>query len=766
MTEPAEDAHVNSGPPKQPRRNSRKASSPLVHDATVTRRPRLPVASKSRPGVEASTRDQKRLSVTSIPPKQAVTPTTTPRTKSAATLQNVEESKRTSQDTQLSLSQVQPKPSAIFSRTIQDLEDLLSEALQIARVAADDHEADTHVAAPMVVNTLAHAHKESPRTLLGDVKSASDGQMLTLKSLPKPHGPLVAADRTHFHDQDSIKPCGPAHQGGLGVKSSVAEPQVSYVLQQDWAQPAQRRKFLQPIDEPKRLQAPETASVSLKEPLGHVLRRQISKQDILCQGNAIGPIKRHIKPPILPRSTSKRARRPQHNGEDFVTEIELGEVSENNIEATAPQMNPSPVSEVNTTDRFQEMFGLESSHTISQGVAEKHSRHIDLNGCRHVDVQGSRDFNVHTTWKHQPVARDWEISRKRFAATIACINTSLIGIIIGIYAGEVPAIQYVIVDLDHSTILGNVVLYLGLAIPTLFLWPLPLMHGRKPYTIMALALAMCLQIPQGIAVSDVRSPYVSTYRKILLLSRAVSGFALGFVNINLQATLLDLFGASLQSGNPHQEVVDLYDVRRHGGGMGLWLGLWSWCSVGSISIGFFIGTLVVDSADVTWGFWISLLLIMVVLLLNVIGPEVRRSAYRRTVAEVKGEEGHINRVSRGEVKMHLRSAGPYWWGEEVKAGVELCWRMFQQPGFAVLAIYTGWAYAHFTLILMVCYPAGRICGCLREAASRRISLTILSPQTCLCWALRASTWHWSNACNSFSESLLLQSCQAPPTANR
>ena len=347
------------------------------------------------------------------------------------------------------------------------------------------------------------------------------------------------------------------------------------------------------------------------------------------------------------------------------------------------------------------MFGIESSQGSNQNFVSQHSKHIDLNGCRHVDIKGPHDFNVHDTWSHQPVARDWTISRKRFAATIVCVNTALIGIVIGIYAGEVPAIQYVIVDLNHYTILGNVVLYLGLAIPNLFLWPLPLMHGRKPYTVMGLAAALCLQIPQGMAVSAFRSPYVSTYRQMLLLARAASGFALGFVNINQQASLLDVFGASLQSGNPHQEVVDPFDVRRHGGGIGLWLGLWSWCAVGSISVGFFVGTLIVDQADVAWGFWTSLLLMMMVLLLNVIGPETRRSAYRRTVAEVMGDEGHISRVSRGEIKMHLKSAGPYWWGEEVKAGMELCWRMFQQPGFAVLAIYIGWAYAHSTLILMV-----------------------------------------------------------------
>lgn len=92
---------------------------------------------------------------------------------------------------------------------------------------------------------------------------------------------------------------------------------------------------------------------------------------------------------------------------------------------------------------------------------------------------------------------------------------------------------------------------------------------------------------------------------------------------------------------------------------------------------------------------------MGVLLLNVIAPEVRRSAFRRTLAEIIGEGGSFSRVARGEIKLHLTGNGPYWWGEEVKAGLQLSWRMIQQPGFLILSIYAAWAYAQFTLILMV-----------------------------------------------------------------
>lgn len=328
-------------------------------------------------------------------------------------------------------------------------------------------------------------------------------------------------------------------------------------------------------------------------------------------------------------------------------------------------------------------------------------RRVDVKGHRHVDIASREGFSLSRSCHHQPVARDWCASRKRLTATTACVNTGLIGILIGIYAGEVPAIQYALADQHHYTILGNVFLYLGLAISTLLFWPLPLLHGRRPYTISALALALPLQIPQGLAIGAFRSPDVSSYRVMLLVARAVSGFVLGFANINSQATLLDLFGASLMGANPHQEIVNEYDIRRHGGGMGLWLGIWSFCFIGSIGLGFFVGALLVGNVNVTWGFWIAIFLIICVLLLNVVTPEVRRSAYRRTIAEIKHQHGTARRIARGEIKMHLTSKGPLWWGEEVKAGVEMCKRMMKQFSFAVLALYMAWVYAQIILVMMV-----------------------------------------------------------------
>ena len=237
--------------------------------------------------------------------------------------------------------------------------------------------------------------------------------------------------------------------------------------------------------------------------------------------------------------------------------------------------------------------------------------------------------------------------------------------VIGIYAGLVPSIQYWIADFNHYAILGNVFFYLGLAVPTFFFWPLPLLHGRKPYILSSLVLAMPLLFPQAIAVSTWRSPYVSTWRWALLGSRGFMGLVLGFASMNFHSMLTDLFGASLMSGNPHQEVADKFDVRRHGGGMGVWLGLWTWCFTGSIGIGFLIGAAIINTLNPSWGFYVSIIMIAVVLLLNVICPEVRRSPFRRSVAEVKNSTQVSRRVARGEVMMHRVKDGPTWWWQEV-----------------------------------------------------------------------------------------------------
>jgi MFS family permease len=328
---------------------------------------------------------------------------------------------------------------------------------------------------------------------------------------------------------------------------------------------------------------------------------------------------------------------------------------------------------------------------------------FSLRGKNHVSLKEHhhKGFSLARSHKRQSIARDWSPGRKRFVASVACFSTALIGILVGIYAGETPAIQYYIVDFHHYTVLGNVFFFIGLAIPTFFFWPLPLLHGRKPYILGSMSLAMPLLFPQALAVGQFRSPYVATWRVGLILPRAVMGFCLGFANMNFKAMLTDLFGASLQSTNPHQEHVDKFDVRRHGGGMGVWLGLWTWSALGSIGLGFLIGAVIVNHLPPAWGFYVSITIIAFIMLLNVLCPEVRRSAFRRSVAEVVNGQEVSRRLARGEVKMHMVQSGPKWWGEEFHYGVMLSMNMLRQPGFMVMALYVAWIYGQMVLNILV-----------------------------------------------------------------
>ncbi|KAI4680379.1 uncharacterized protein J4E84_008027 [Alternaria hordeiaustralica] len=311
-------------------------------------------------------------------------------------------------------------------------------------------------------------------------------------------------------------------------------------------------------------------------------------------------------------------------------------------------------------------------------------------------------FSLHRHHRRQPIARNWSTGKKRLTASIACINTALLGIIVGIYAGEVPRIQYSLADERHIVIIGNAVLYAGLAISTFFAWTLPLLHGRKPYILASLAIALPLQFPQAIVVSGYHNKE-ARYRVGLLLSRGVSGLVLGFANVNYITVLLDLFGASLQSKNPHQEFVVANDVRRHGGGMGMWLGIWSWCWIASIAVGFQIGAAIIDRLSPQWGFYIIVVILAFALVLNITTSETRRAPFRKSVTEVyDSDENYITRrVSRGEVKLHIETEGPKYWFEEVWAGIKLMTMMLCQPGFLVLALYLGWIYAQVVLVIVL-----------------------------------------------------------------
>ena len=565
----------------------------------------------------------------------------------------------------------------------------------------------------------------------------------------------------------------------------------------DWAViriPAKMSKIrLEMGPTPPPPQVPRIVQVPAKEQHGFLQRGRRTSESGVTRESIREYLNAHQRPPIEPRVSSKRPKQANRRRENFKSLDEY--YSSGGSDCTcapyfadfktsalhyhpvyqaaiaseipqAPRSGPHPI-----RPRQDTADSLEKHHNVDP---ERHrpkkttgDKDYSLENRNHLSIREPRGFSLSRSHRRSPIARDWSTSRKRYVASVACITTAFMGLIVGIYAGEVPAIQYAIADEHHYTILGNVLFFLGLAITTALFYPLPLLHGRKPYTLAALTILLPLQFPQALAMNSPRTPAVATYRIGLLLPRVVAGMVMGFANINLITTLLDLFGASLQSGNPHQEIVNENDVRRHGGGMGVWLSIWTFCAIGSIGIGFLIGAGIISGLDVSWGFWITIIINAAVLLLNIVTPEPRRSAYRRSMAEVRNGSEMSRRVARGEIKMHLQSTGPIWWGEEVFAGHVLAIRMLKQPGFIVLSLYLGWIYGQVVLVIVVrLFYSMNILITYTCTASRSPFIQVLFFPSPICWIGCGNHTLGLSVSNPFSESLLVQPIATPSSKDR
>jgi hypothetical protein len=87
-----------------------------------------------------------------------------------------------------------------------------------------------------------------------------------------------------------------------------------------------------------------------------------------------------------------------------------------------------------TSRRRQHMSSSLSPSDSSYNEEEEETRVNPYGNTLTVREQAHHHtFNLHRQHRRQPIARNWSKSKKRLAAIIACINTSLLGIIVGIY---------------------------------------------------------------------------------------------------------------------------------------------------------------------------------------------------------------------------------------------------------------------------------------------------------------------------------------------
>ena len=275
----------------------------------------------------------------------------------------------------------------------------------------------------------------------------------------------------------------------------------------------------------------------------------------------------------------------------------------------------------------------------------------------------------------------------------------------------------------------------GMAIPTLFLWPLGVLHGRKPYVIFAISLLLPLQLPQALPllVSDMTFEYSLSYLKqasadstesyavVMLFFRSISGVILGFANMSVLGTLTDMWGVDTgkccRGGvySPSEHVMG--QARRklnRGGGLGAWLGLWAAVMIGGSGMGYCFGSLVSQSLHPSWGFWIVAIIGAKTAVMVIITSETRPPQLIPRAGENQpyfGEGGIIPHdvyvtdlppQKKGEIHLFLNGNPPQWWWQEVWAGWLLMYEMCSQGGFLILLVFLVWAFGVVVMLDQVC----------------------------------------------------------------
>jgi hypothetical protein len=318
---------------------------------------------------------------------------------------------------------------------------------------------------------------------------------------------------------------------------------------------------------------------------------------------------------------------------------------------------------------------------------------------------------------------EWGLWGKRFVAALACGVVALLEWIVGNYYAEIQQIQKHLQISSHLGCLGNSMFFVGLTIPTFFFWPLPLLHGRKPYYLLAISLLLPLQLPQALALPPyTKDPTgldqsMNSYVVCLIAFRTVSGLIYGFAFMNAFATLLDLFGPDtgaccrggvVYNNRVPQEGLDQFNSipgGEYGVRLGIWVGIFAWLLVASPGVGFIFGKITIARTTPAWGFWIIAILGAVLLVMVIVAPEVRPPWKKCLSGPGAGRSGSQRSdcpaEEKGELRLVMLGTSPRWWGQEISAGLLLSWKMLHQYGFLLVAVYFGWVFAHVALVIKV-----------------------------------------------------------------
>lgn len=369
-----------------------------------------------------------------------------------------------------------PDPEGGLRRAITGLEDLMQEAISVAKDAAE------HKKPEEVSEILEEAAIALRRASTAGLRNRA--RMEQLEPLPVSDSELNSSDESSMYSDDGSSVDGYlSHESSRTVLTAGTHPSqvlVSAPYAKGGRPPrSDRAEVIESVagTPPRFYNPPSVESITrdfaYPAPKSNELRRRSRSSASLSSIDANTSFRRaktglgtqHVNFPIEPAATlSPRREQVDHVLRPVPTQQAVDEhiqqhsrlSSLNHEEAGQVETQPRPrrrrkperdfaqAQERSRQQPAKELdYGLEPYKPDPRSTDEKrHGGDVDLStnevGLRrkhHFSIRGKEGFSLSRHHRHQPVARNWRTSRKRITAAIACTNTGLLGYIIGVYVG-------------------------------------------------------------------------------------------------------------------------------------------------------------------------------------------------------------------------------------------------------------------------------------------------------------------------------------------
>ena len=199
----------------------------------------------------------------------------------------------------------------------------------------------------------------------------------------------------------------------------------------DWEYAPQRRptrlaRRISPSSDPDDVAVPMSAPSTTDGLARNIPARKASILDNLRQRAQSNPVLQSVLRPSIDHFNLEGTSSPPapHEGVSPTREV-AGEGDDHNTAHSVPK----------ATNWGQDKYD-------EQDFVDVDDRYFDLKGRNHLSLKENENFNIQHGHRRQPIARNWGTSRKRFTAAIACMNTALIGLLVGIYVSLIVPYRY------------------------------------------------------------------------------------------------------------------------------------------------------------------------------------------------------------------------------------------------------------------------------------------------------------------------------------